>query len=368
MPEATPRPGRLVTGPVAPMMAGDLKDWIDWSAEHPLDGIARELDPGRRAAEIKVDGCRAQAIIGAAGGRFGALNRDGNWGERSASFPMFTFAVPALDGTDLDGEFLAPARPGYDRALLNHSAGLFNSDPPAARDSIEEYGPPRFIVFDVPAFRGLDCTGLPYWQRRLLLELIVGPHDPGRDLPGDIRRLWETLTGGGPAVSLLDLFPGCGVELVEQMPATAAAIEEVLAAGGEGVVLKDRDGRYHPGRRSDTWLKVKRYATIDCFLTGRYKPGRNGWANRVGAVEVAVLDAAGAVVPVGYVAVKPAWAGAVTAPDGTLNPAVIELVIEVEAQGVNEYGHLRHPHMMRVRLDKAAAACSAAQLSLMPRV
>jgi ATP-dependent DNA ligase len=329
--------------PPAPMMAGDLKDWIDWSAERPLAGIpARYLDPARRVAERKIDGNRAQAIIEA-----------------------------ALAGTVLDGEFLAPVKPGYDRALLNHSTGLFNSAPPAARDWFR-IGPPRFVVFDVPAFCGIDSTGLPYRDRRLLLELVVGPHDPGRDLPAQVRLLWETLTGPGEGEiappTILDRFPGCGIELVDQMPATAAAIEQVFADGGEGVVLKEWDGRYHPGQRCDTWLKVKRYASIDCFLTGRYKPGKNGWARRVGAVEVAVMDDAGRVVPVGYVAVKPAWAGEVTAADGTLNPAMIGTVIEVEAQGVNEYGRLRHPHMMRVRPDKAPAGCSSAQLSRMPRV
>lgn len=52
-------------------------------------------------------------------------------------------------------------------------------------------------------------------------------------------------------------------------------INEILASGREGVVLKRKDGFYEPGKRPvRKSIKVKKEIAeeIDCFLTGNYKP------------------------------------------------------------------------------------------------
>jgi bifunctional non-homologous end joining protein LigD len=321
---------------IKPMKAEDLKQAIGWGGPDPFRGIAGYLN-GQWAAEPKVDGCRAQLVILPDRARFGDT--------RSASFPAFAqIGIPALGaggGTVLDGEFLAPVMPGYDRALLNHSAGLFSSGPAAARRWLA-YGPARLIAFDVLAVAGQDTTRLPYDDRRRLLEQIVS--------------------------TVLDRYPGCGVELIAQMPAAEATIRAVLAAGGEGVILKRRAGRYEPGKRSPDWLKIKMFATVDCWLTGGYKPGKNSRAGTVGAVEVAVTAADGTALVIGHVAVKPAWLATVTAADGSLRPEMTGVVIEVMAQGINEYGLLRHPHMVRLRPDKTPAGCMDTQLTALARV
>jgi ATP-dependent DNA ligase len=253
--------------------------------------------------------------------------------------------IPKLAGTILIGEFLAPVLPDYDRPLLNHSSALFNSSPREARKWFF-YGSPRFVVFDILAESGADVTAETYDERRVRLERVVA--------------------------MILARFPGCGVELIHQMPATVTTIEGVLSMGGEGVVLKRRASAYQVGKqrpvRSPDWCKIKRYSTIDVYLTGGWKPGENSRAGTVGSVEVAVMDGAGNNVVIGDVAVKPCWVAEVTAPDGSLREQMTGTVIEVMAQGLNEFGHLRHPHMIRVRPDKSPGDCSDVQLSLLARV
>ena len=314
------------------MKAHTAQSLIDWAADDPFASIASYLTSGW-VAEPKLDGCRAQLVIGAGGSRFG--------GNRSASFPALAgIAVPGLDGTVLDGEFLAPAVPG--KSLLNMSAGLFNSGPAHAARVQATYGPARFCVFDVLAVAGTIVTGEPYDKRRGYLEQISE---------------WISLT-----------HPGSGVELVPQLPATAETIRRVLASGGEGVMLKRLDNRYEPGKRSWAWVKVKPFTTLDCFLTGEYKPGKNSRTGTVGAVEIAVTADGGGPLIVGHCAVPPAWVSDVTAADGSLRPGKAGTVIEVAAQGVSVNGLLRHPYLVRLRPDKTPADCGAAQLKLFPSV
>lgn len=54
-----------------------------------------------------------------------------------------------------------------------------------------------------------------------------------------------------------------------------AQLQEILATGGEGMVITHQDALYEPGKRpSKTTLKIKQELkqTIDCFFTGRATP------------------------------------------------------------------------------------------------
>ena len=68
----------------------------------------------------------------------------------------------------------------------------------------------------------------------------------------------------------------CGQELWNLM-------QEILAAGGEGVVITNGDGKYEPGKRpSKTTLKIKKELkqTIDCFFTGRTVPATKEYTGK----------------------------------------------------------------------------------------
>lgn len=60
-------------------------------------------------------------------------------------------------------------------------------------------------------------------------------------------------------------------------------LENALAAGHEGLVAKKPDGLYVPGKRSDLWLKIKPYETLDLVITAaEWGHGRRkGWLSNL---------------------------------------------------------------------------------------
>ncbi len=72
-------------------------------------------------------------------------------------------------------------------------------------------------------------------------------------------------------------------ETVEDGEALFNAAKEL---GVEGIMAKDPLGAYYPGKRSDTWLKVKVKHTQDCFIIG-YTTTESDRKNYFGAIQVA---------------------------------------------------------------------------------
>ncbi len=118
--------------------------------------------------------------------------------------------------------------------------------------------PVALVVFDLLWLDGHDTTGLPLEQRRELLELIVEQDDR--------LQLMTHVEGEGEAF-------------------TAAA----KGLGLEGVVAKRLGSKYLPGRRSDTWRKIKLTNTQDCVILG-WTPGQGGRSATFGALLVGALD------------------------------------------------------------------------------
>ncbi|MGZ5301491.1 MAG: ATP dependent DNA ligase, partial [Actinomycetota bacterium] len=59
--------------------------------------------------------------------------------------------------------------------------------------------------------------------------------------------------------------------------------------GLEGVVAKKKGSKYLPGKRSDTWRKIKLTNTQDCVILG-WTPGQGGRSKTFGALLVGALD------------------------------------------------------------------------------
>jgi bifunctional non-homologous end joining protein LigD len=313
-----------------PMRAQDLATLIRWGEPDPFAGITSRLDPQACAAEVKYDGVRVLAKL-----LPGRTRVSTGAGAVTAATDLAAVAIPALAGTVLDGEMIAPARPGEVRAPSARAAGWLSCNPAEARMRRAFYKAPlTYRVFDVLNVAGTDWTRRSYRDRRAELERIVR----------QIRKA----------------YPGCGIMLAEQVPATAEAIEALLAAGEEGVILKTWVSFYYPGKRSAAWQKIKGQADIDVVLTGNWREGtREG---TVGSVEVAVYDDAGTLLPVAHVAVKPEMLRTVT-------PATIAglagAVWIIKANGWTGKA-LRHPRMDRPRDDKPASLCGTDQLVCLP--
>jgi bifunctional non-homologous end joining protein LigD len=117
--------------------------------------------------------------------------------------------------------------------------------------------PVVYIVFDVLYLDGRDVTGLPYTERRALLESNVDTTS------------WLQLS---PAV------PGTGT----------AMFEAARAQNLEGVVAKRADSVYEHGR-SKAWLKIKTTYEADIVIAG-WSEGGGGHNGVLGSIVTSVYE------------------------------------------------------------------------------
>jgi bifunctional non-homologous end joining protein LigD len=123
------------------------------------------------------------------------------------------------------------------------------------------------------------------------------------------------------------------------------AIEDVRVANGEGVVFKDMDAPYLPGRPNSggAWLKWK-FVESASFVTGRVNPGKR-------SVELLVLDD-DAFVP----------AGNVTIPPNHEIPSAGTVVEVRYLYAYQESGSVYQPVYLGPREDISASDCTRDQL------
>ena len=116
----------------------------------------------------------------------------------------------------------------------------------------------RYVVFDLLHLEGVDLSGVPLLQRKLLLErlLALAPS-----------RLAYSAHGIGNA---------------------DAAFKAAVDAGFEGIVSKRIDATVHPGR-SDAWRKTKALGSDEFAVVG-YTPPK-GARTGIGALLLATPDA-----------------------------------------------------------------------------
>ena len=165
--------------------------------------------------EEKYDGFRILAVK-AADQRVNLWSRNGkDLTRRFKSIAKAIATLPARTIT-LDGEVAV-----FDQHLISHLGYLRPGDPSKVLT------PPIYVAFDCLQICGIILRAQPLHRRReVLLEHVGG-------LPGPIgvaRRLSAN-----------------GLE----------AWEQVKANGWEGLVAKDPNSIYSPGRRSECWIKVK---------------------------------------------------------------------------------------------------------------
>jgi bifunctional non-homologous end joining protein LigD len=129
------------------------------------------------------------------------------------------------------------------------------ADPAKARRLAEEV-PVAYLLFDIMFLDGQSTVGLPYRERRGLLE---------------------SLGLGGAHLSVPPWFDGDGADVLR-----AAG-----AQGLEGVVAKRVDSVYVPGRRSHDWVKVKLMRTQEVVIVG-WAPGRGRRQGSIGALLTAL--------------------------------------------------------------------------------
>jgi DNA ligase-1 len=224
------------------------------------------------AIEDKYDGIRAQAHVGGMSGARMAKVFSRTLDEISDSFPEL---LPSLEGfaTDviLDGEIVAWSQ-SAGRALpfaqLQQRFGRKRVTPEMMRRV-----PVAYIVFDVLASGGELVIDRPLHERQALLEQIFSAERikaPRRIAVANPqgRLIFETAVAEPepehPAAPVLR----APVVRVASVAELERLFEAALERGNEGLMIKDIQSAYSPGRRGKSWLKLKReLATLDVVVT-----------------------------------------------------------------------------------------------------
>lgn len=197
--------------------------------------IAAQTMAGREYfAEDKLDGIRAQ--VHRSGNRIAIFTR--TMDRADESFPEVVEVIEKVPGEFLlDGE-IVPLRDGkvLPFAHLQKRLGRKKISAQIRRDN-----PLAFIAFDILYQDGELLVDCPLHDRRARLA---------------------KLTESAP--SLLTV-----TQTQVSTPAEiSSAFDAARARRNEGIVLKDPQSRYVPGRRGQAWLKLKTHLpTIDCVVT-----------------------------------------------------------------------------------------------------
>jgi DNA ligase-1 len=230
---------RLVVGrPLRPMLAGSAK-----TPEAAVEGFVG----GTLLVDGKLDGIRVQ--VHRRGGEVTVFTR--SLDEITERVPEVVAAAAALPGGDLvlDGEaivLLEGGRPAPFQVTGSRTASSADVERLRAEVPLTTY------LFDVLHRDGRDLVDAPALERHAELT-EVAPHL---------------------------VVP----RLVTDDPAAAGPFfEDLVAAGHEGVVVKDGAAPYAAGRRGSGWVKVKPSHTVDLVVLAveRGSGRRTGWLSNI---------------------------------------------------------------------------------------
>jgi DNA ligase 1 len=235
---------------------------IDFMLASPVESSEEALSYFQNASvEDKYDGIRAQAHVSGGEVRIFSRTRD----EITESFPELPMALGGLPkDAILDGEIIAWNSSGAGRALpfstLQQRLGRKKVGAKLLRDV-----PVAYLVFDVLYVNGELLLDRPLRERaRILNDLLAAPRSM-------IVHHLQAQSSLGFEDSDQD-----GLAPVLRAPVAAANsaedLDELFTAardrGNEGLMIKDLDSLYTPGRRGKSWLKMKRaLATLDVVVT-----------------------------------------------------------------------------------------------------
>lgn len=185
----------------SPMLAERATEWPKgqrWGFEKKFDGI--------RMLEYVMPG-REHAVL---------LSR--NQSPYTNEYPDIAYEIVA-------------AFAGHTAVTDSELAHIVVGDDHVEQDSLralqKKQGEPRAYIFDLLELDGSVLTGWPFWRRRNQLESIFKPT---------------------AHVRLSEMFSADDGRLL---------FDAIVQHGGEGVIAKRLSSRYHEGRRTKDWQKIK---------------------------------------------------------------------------------------------------------------
>jgi DNA ligase-1 len=247
---------------------------IDFMLASPVESSAEALSYFQSASvEDKYDGIRAQAHIGQGEVRIFSRTRD----EITESFPELPMALTGLpNDAILDGEIVA-WNSGEARALpfsmLQQRLGRKKVSTKLMREV-----PVAYLVFDILYADGELLLDHPLRDRANILERLTKNLEPPASAKA---RVGTAERNSAPAAAQSQAqfafeAPELPIATILRAPAATATspddLETLFTAarnrGNEGLMIKDLDSFYTPGRRGKSWLKMKReLATLDVVVT-----------------------------------------------------------------------------------------------------
>jgi len=240
---------------------------IDFMLASPVESSEEALSYFQNASvEDKYDGIRAQAHVSGGKVRIFSRTRD----EITESFPELPVALGGLPkDAILDGEIVAWNSSGAGRAFpfsaLQQRLGRKKVSAKLLADV-----PVAYLVFDVLYADGELLLGHPLRERaRILTDLLAAPRSViVRPLPAQSNLGFADANEDPEEKSLAPVLraPVSAPNSAKDLDAHFTAARQ---RGNEGLMIKDLDSRYTPGRRGKSWLKMKReLATLDVVVTG----------------------------------------------------------------------------------------------------
>ncbi|MGA2458136.1 MAG: ATP-dependent DNA ligase [Terriglobales bacterium] len=247
---------------------------IDFMLASPVESSDEALSYFQSASvEDKYDGIRAQAHISHGEVRIFSRTRD----EITESFPELPLALGGLpNDAILDGEIVA-WNSAEARALpfstLQPRLGRKQVSAKLMREV-----PVAYLVFDILYADGELLLDRPLRERSDILERLTKNLEPSASTKarvGTAERI--SAPAAAPSQALLAFAaPELPVATILRAPVATASspddLETLFTAarqrGNEGLMIKDLNSFYTPGRRGKSWLKMKReLATLDVVVT-----------------------------------------------------------------------------------------------------
>ncbi|MDR6968359.1 bifunctional non-homologous end joining protein LigD [Flavobacterium arsenatis] len=311
--------------------ASDLEDAVkltkfpyDWRPQ--LATLADEaFDNEEWLFETKFDGYRALAQIKENDVQL--ISRNGI--SFNAKYPAIVEALKTINkDMILDGEVVAEDAKGKSNfQWLQHL------------EDFPDKGKLKFYVFDILYFAGFDLRQLELLDRKKILKALLPKHK---------------------SIIYSDHVIGNGIK----------AFEDIKKKNGEGIIAKKATSKYHDGKRTKDWLKIKTDQQqemviggftdpkgsrkgLGALLCGYYKNGDFHYSGKVGTgFTEAILD---------DLRKKLAKIERKTAP--FIKPPKMsgiywvkpELVAQIKFSEFTETGSMRHPVYLGLRDDKKAS-------------
>ena len=267
--------------------------------ESPEEGLSYFAEA---AVEDKYDGIRAQAHIANGEVKFFSRTRD----EITDSFPELPDSLAGLSqDAILDGEIVAWE---YPKDLSNTQQVVDGVVSEASEQSAIDLGrarpfnvlqqrlgrkkvsdqmlretPVAFLVFDVLYAGGELVMDRPLRERAKILDALLAEPRKGVSHAGlQSRSRAQKQLAFEPEDAIVEASI---IRAPVFRAASAEELEELFAAsqarGNEGLMIKDLDSAYTPGKRGKSWLKMKReLATLDVVVTA----AEYGHGKRVGVL------------------------------------------------------------------------------------